>query len=215
MIFIEGLPCAGKSLLINALAAQGEAVCFELGKVLKREDFPGNGRTLEEVEYINNWFIEHESQRMQDKAFRFFDRSYLTHLCYAWAYSRLTSLDMFESTVRKYHKKIADGSLPLPTRVIYVDIVSSESIARQNNKIVSGISRGLPAFWRDTQFLDDTRYAYQQLFASFTHIPVLSITGQLTTDEKVKQVNHWLNDATQQGSAGIDCDLYIKYAKKG
>lgn len=75
MIFIEGLPCAGKSLLVNALAEQGDSVCFELGKVLSREDFPGNGKSLDEVERINNWFISREAERMNDNKLTFYDRS--------------------------------------------------------------------------------------------------------------------------------------------
>jgi hypothetical protein len=33
MIFIEGLPCAGKSELIKTLKGNGESVCDELGKL--------------------------------------------------------------------------------------------------------------------------------------------------------------------------------------
>jgi thymidylate kinase len=215
MIFIEGLPCAGKSLLIKALEAQGESVCFELGKMLNRDDFPGNGQSLDEVELINHWFIRKESERMKENPSLFFDRSYLTHLCYAYAYSRWTSLDIFESTVTMYANKIVEGSLPKPERVIYVDICSQESIARQEKKMTDQVSRGLPAFWRSERFLDDTRYAYQKLFTSMTGIPVLSINAELNTKDKLKKLQRWLSSTEAQGAADIDCDSFVDKVRDG
>ncbi|MGK0663977.1 AAA family ATPase [Serratia marcescens] len=209
MIFIEGLPCAGKSLLVNALAAQGTSVCFELGKVLSRADFPGNGLSVAEVEKINEWFIAKECERMRGKA-HYFDRSYFTHLCYAYAYGRFMSLDIFPATVKKYAEKISDGGLPLPWGIVYVDIESKESIARQENKIATRVSRGLPAFWRNEQFLNDTCDAYQNLFSSCFDIPVLSIDARLSTQAKLNQLNEWMSGVVARHGAAIDCNAFIE-----
>lgn len=215
MIFIEGLPCAGKSLLIRALEARGESVCFELGKTLNKDDFPGDGTTLEEVNRINRWFIQKESERMKQKTSLFFDRSYLTHLCYAHAYSRWISLDILEPTVMMYAEKIEDGSFPKPERVIYVDISSKESILRQEDKITKKISRGLPAFWRSEIFLNDTRHAYQKLFAAMNDIPILSINAELNTKEKLNKIQHWLSNTEINGTAKIDCDRFVDNVRNG
>ncbi|WP_017891785.1 AAA family ATPase [Serratia sp. S4] len=215
MIFIEGLPCAGKSLLVNALAEQGDSVCFELGKVLSREDFPGNGKSLDEVERINNWFISREAERMNDNKLIFYDRSYFTHLCYAYAYSRWASLDIFESTVRMYADKIADGSLPKPECVIYVDISSVESIVRQKKKIANRITKGLPEFWRCESFLNDTLYAYQHLFTSIIGIPLLVIDAKLKTEEKVSQLKQWLVNCPGSQNGNVDCNVFIDKVRCG
>lgn len=215
MIFIEGLPCAGKSLLVNALAEQGNSVCFELGKVLNRADFPGNGRSLDEIEKINDWFIAKECERMQGEIAHYFDRSYFTHLCYAYAYDRFMSLDIFSTTVKKYEEKISDGRLPLPWGVVYVDIESKESIARQKNKIAMRVSRGLPAFWRNEQFLNDTQYAYQSLFSSFFDIPVIYIDARLGTQAKLNKLNEWMPGVVARHGTAINFNSFIEKTLRG
>jgi thymidylate kinase len=172
MIFIEGLPCAGKSELIKTLKGNGESVCDELGKLLRREEFPGNGKTLKQIEEIDRWFINKEEWRMSDLSKKFFDRSYFTHICYAYAYSHWISLPSFKPTVNRYQERVLNGGLSVPEYVIYIDVSSQESIDRQLNKIITGISKGLPDFWRDKSFLENTRLAYEKLWQSLLNIPV-------------------------------------------
>ncbi|TAI85834.1 hypothetical protein [Pectobacterium versatile] len=215
MIFIEGLPCAGKSLLIDALHMRGESVCLELGKIFKRNEFPGNGRTPEEVGYINHWFIDKEHERMRCNISSFFDRSYFTHFCYAYAYSQLTSLDTFESTMKMYEEKISSGVLPKPKYIVYVDVDSEISILRQNKKISDLVSCGLPPFWRDKKFLDDTRYAYKQLFSSISGIPILTIDAEISTEEKVNELQFWMLNTPINDRSVIDFDAFIRKIKIG
>lgn len=59
-------------------------------------------KRLKKLKKIDNWFINKEEWRMSDLSKRFFDRSYLTHLSYAYAYSNWISLPSFKLTVNRY-----------------------------------------------------------------------------------------------------------------
>ncbi|WP_161801228.1 hypothetical protein, partial [Serratia marcescens] len=98
---------------------------------------------------------------------------------------------------------------PLPWGIVYVDIESKESIARQENKITTRVSRGLPAFWRNEQFLNDTRYAYQNLFSSCFDIPVISIDARLSTQAKLNQLNEWMPGVVERHGTAIDFNAFI------
>lgn len=210
IIFIEGLPCAGKSELIKILKGNGESVCDELGKLVRREEFPGNGKTLEKIEEIDRWFMKKEEWRMSDLSKKFFDRSYFTHLCYAYAYCLWISLPSFKPTVNRYQERVMNGDLSIPEYVIYIDVSSQESIDRQFNKIVTGISKGLPEFWRDKSFLENTSLAYERLWQSLLNIPVCRLDGTLSTQEKSSQLKEWLQKQTPSQKRQIDFKRYIQ-----
>lgn len=114
-----------------------------------------------------------------------------------------------------YADKIADGSLPKPECVIYVDISSVESIVRQKKKIANRITKGLPEFWRCESFLNDTLYAYQHLFTSIIGIPLLVIDAKLKTEEKVSQLKQWLVNCPGSQNGNVDCNVFIDKVRCG
>ncbi len=67
MIFIEGLPGAGKTTLIRLLEKQGRDIEHELGHVIPASEFPGNGETIEAILGIDDWFINKEKARLERK----------------------------------------------------------------------------------------------------------------------------------------------------
>jgi len=110
IVFIEGLPAGGKTHLIRYIESRGHQVIHELGRVLKPEDFPGDGKTIEEILRIHDWFIEKEHARFEHKISGVFERSFMTQLGYAFAYPRYMNLDAFEKGVNKYASAIYSGS---------------------------------------------------------------------------------------------------------
>ena len=206
MIFIEGLPCAGKSLLIKEMEACGDKVTYEIGNVLHRSRFPGNASSFEEAMSINRWFIGKEQERMHKSDSLFFDRSYLTHFCYAYAYEKYKNITIFEKTIEMYRNEVEQGLLDVPKGIIYLNISSEDSIKRQREKIEKKISKGLPDFWRNQQFLEDTRDAYKALFSSVVDIPWIEIDATLSTYDKYNIINKWSNkiENTKYGCFSFD-----------
>jgi hypothetical protein len=128
------------------------------------------------------------------------------------------NLPSFEQTVKRYQKNIDDHILPLPTHIVYVAASSELSIRRQHHKMDSGVSKGLPFFWRETQFLDDTLKAYDVLFSSMGHIPVYTIDAALRTQRKIELLIHWLGDNRTREShlcedRRLDLSSYIHFLK--
>ncbi len=185
-IVIEGLPCAGKSLLIKELESRDYDVVHELGRVISKDSFPGNGTNNREIKKIDEWFIKKEAERMKTEN-AFFDRSYLTHLTYAFAYESLANEKTFVNTVKRYQDKI-ESVLPIPDTIIYVSIEPLESIARQENKIAINPKKALPWFWRDISFLKRTARAYTALLSSTSGINIISLDARLDTTKKAELV---------------------------
>lgn len=184
MKFIEGLPCAGKSSLIRLLGSNGYSITHELGRVLPKSSFPGNGKTIEEILKIDDWFIEKESSRCLETT-EFYDRSYFSHLTYAYAYSRVMGLSSFEKTIGKYQKAINSNKLTLPSEITYINIDPETSIERQKIRVQNG-SNSLDSIWQDRSFLRDLIWAYTSLFSCLEGIDVTEIDGRMSTEDKLE-----------------------------
>lgn len=185
--FIEGLPCAGKSLLTQSLQQSGEKVVHELGRVIPKEDFPGDGHSTEEITAINNWFIDKESERIAGNPSGFFDRSFFTHLVYAYAYEKLSGIESFHKTIDQYQAALDEGLLTLPDSVVYIDETPETSIKRQLFKISIGRT-ALASFWRDESFLRDTIVGYYSLFDNLNGIEVTTVDAEMTTEDKLNNI---------------------------
>lgn len=206
VIYVEGLPCAGKSLLVKQLELKGYKVIHELGRTIDPTEFPGNGRDLEETRKINDWFISKESQRSQQAGI--FDRSFLTHLAYAYAYSRLTGIPCFRPALQKYQEALTSGKLTMPDGVVYLELSSTKSVKRQIAKIASG-RRPLDWFWRKKTFLDDTLIAYNSLLASLKGVKIIRIDGELSTKDKCRRLITNLNEESVSKNKYLDMQQYL------
>lgn len=189
--YIEWLPCAGKSLLIKKLEANNEKVVHELWRILKKEEFPWDWRSVEEVNLIDKRFINKESLRyglIDDKDWNvYFDRSFLTHLSYAYAYSKFTNLPFLKNTIKLYEKALEDWNLIVPDTIVNISVPSTISIQRQKEKIKDNPHKALPYFFREKSFLDNLLYAYSKLYESYTW-NFIDIDWRLTTEEKLAKV---------------------------
>lgn len=208
--YVEWLPCAGKSLLVKDLEKNRCKVVHELWRVLAKEDFPWNWKNLEEIRNIDNRFIDKEWKRYIwiPSSFEnvYFDRSFLTHLTYAYAYSKFMNIPSFKGTVIKYKEAIEDGVLISPDVIINVNVPSDISIQRQNEKIALNPNKALPYFWRNKQFLNDVLYAYSKLFESYEW-KIIELDGKLTTEEKLSQVLR--NPTIIPWKSKINLDYYL------
>lgn len=206
--FIEGLPCAGKSLLTKRIKSMGGSVVHELGRIIPSNNFPGNGGNVAEVLEIDDWFIQKEGERLTSSDTAYFDRSYLTHLAYAYAYGRYKGIPSLEATVQKYSQALNDNRLVMPEGIIYLEISPEESIQRQAIRIKMG-SKALDNFWSDKSFLNDIEYAYQRLFDSIDNVCLLQLSGELSTEEKYAQVSA-VAENHKNGESTIDLAHYVK-----
>lgn len=211
LIFIEGLPCAGKSLLTKYLELKGEHTVPELGRVIKKEEFPGDGENKTEIEKIDEWFIIKETERFRKNSSGIFDRSYFTHLSYAYAYTRYKQIDSFSTTVQKYARAISQGELLLPDIIIYIDIDPLTSILRQNKKIDKSAPKALANFWRKESFLKDMSLAYFNIFKVAKNILILKIDGHQSTEEKYLSIQEKL-DCLREGKI-LDLHKYLMISK--
>lgn len=205
-IFVEGLPCAGKSLLVKHLEQQGHNVVHELGRTINPNDFPGNGTTLDEILKIDDWFIRHESDRSNRTGV--YDRSFLTHVTYAYAYGIYRGTQSFRPTVERYIDAIEAERLMLPDAITLIDIEPEESIERQVIRVASG-RRPLDDFWSDIEFLGNLRRAYGSLLVKCMGIEVVFIDGHSTTEEKCQEVEPLLV-GTANTDKVIDLDKYCE-----
>jgi len=206
-IFVEGLPAAGKTSLIKFLEIKGYPVVHELGRVLPQTAFPGNGKNLEHMIKINKWFIEQESNRFVHHPDTAYDRSYLTHLSYAYAYSKYTGIIGFNLTINQYNSAIVNKLLVYPDSVIYLDISPEESIKRQITRTKREEQPALPTFWRDKKFLQDLKTADAALFKSMNNIQILKICANDTNKDKYNQVKLYLTKTSFDKN--IDLEKYI------
>ena len=211
--YIEGLTCAWKSLLTKALEKEWEKVQHELWRVLNKSDFPGDWKNLEEIFKIDRRFIEQEQKRginWQEKEKIFFDRSFLTHLTYAYAYSKHTKIPSFEWTIRLYQEAIEYKKLIIPDTIVDIIISSENSIKRQENKIQANPQKALPTFWRDKFFLNNILYAYTKLYEAYNWL-VIQLDSNLSTSEKLNKVlNFWI----QKGrNLKLDLEDYLSKLK--
>ena len=189
--YVEWLPCAWKSLLIKQLEKNKENVVHELWRVLNKNEFPWDGKNVEEINTIDKWFIDKESKRYEcvdsSKKNIYFDRSFLTHLAYAYAYSKFMNIPSLKNTVKLYENALNDGKLIVPDTIININIPSEISIQRQEEKMRINPSKALPFFRRNKRFLDDLFYAYSKLYESYNW-KLVDIDGRLTTEEKLEQI---------------------------
>ena len=208
--YVEWLPCAWKSLLIKQLEKNKENVVHELWRVLSKNEFPWNGKNVDEINAIDRWFIDKESKRYEGVDLSgkniYFDRSFLTHLAYAYAYSRFMNIPSLKNTVKSYENALNDGKLIVPDTIINISISSEISIQRQEEKMNINPSKALPFFWRDKKFLDDLFYAYSKLYESYDW-RLIDIDGRLATEEKLEQVMN-LSNVFSWGS-DLDLEAYL------
>ncbi len=209
-LFLEGLPGAGKSTALNIIAEHNVPVVQELGLTLGPDGFPGNGQTIEEILEIDDWFIGQEERRTQVSE-GVYDRSYFTHLTYAYGYGRYTELQSLEPTVEKYRRAVALGRLAIPTAIAYIDVEPELSIERQEKRIRSGVPP-LDSFWMDKSFLSDLRDAYECLFQSCESIPVLRQDGANKSAIVANNISNFYNKLAEkpaQTDPRLDFDQYI------
>ena len=208
--YVEWLPCAWKSLLIKQLEKNKEKVIHELWRVLNKNDFPWNGKNTDEINAIDRWFIDKESKRYDGGDLSgkniYFDRSFLTHLAYSYAYSRFMNIPSLKNTVKSYESALNDGKLIVPDTIINISIPSEISIQRQEEKMNINPSKALLFFWRDKTFLDDLFYAYSKLYESYSW-RLIDIDGRLTTEEKIEQIMK-LSDLSSW-CANLDLEAYL------
>lgn len=204
--FIEGLPCAGKSTLIKRLETDNEHIVHELGRVIPANEFPGNGSSCQEIKQIDSWFIDKEAQRIHDNQDGYFDRSYLTHLAYAYAYSRLTGLNSFEQTIGDYQNATTEEKIVPPDEIIYIKESPEESIKRQLRRIQLG-HRALDKFWRDEYFLKDTVLAYEAIMECTENVSI-TILDSLDPVGIHANMLETVNNKSKS-SPNIDLDAYI------
>lgn len=208
--YVEWLPCAWKSLLIKQLEKNKENVVHELWRVLNKNEFPWNGKNVDEINVIDNRFIDKESKRYEVvtplKKNIYFDRSFLTHLAYAYAYSRFMNIPSLKNTVKLYENALNDKKLIIPDTIINISIPSEISIQRQEEKMNINPSKALPFFWRNKKFLDDLFYAYSKLYECYSW-RLIDIDGKLSTEEKLEQVMKLPNDSVE--SSNLDLEVYL------
>lgn len=185
--FIEGLPCAGKSLLTKELERNGNHVVHELGRTIPRDSFPGDGSSVDEIEKINEWFIDKESTRLSSNLNGYFDRSFFTHLVYAYAYEKFSGIKSFHKTVDRYRDALDSGRLILPDEVVYIDEEVKTSIERQLFKISIG-RVALASFWRDETFLKNTVRGYESLLENLKGIDIITLDAEMSTEEKMNSL---------------------------
>lgn len=207
--YIEWLPCAGKSFLIKALEQESKHIIHELGRVLDKSEFPWDGKTVQEIKNIDHRFIQKEHERglnLPEWKTIYFDRSFFTHLTYAYAYSRLLKIPSFQTTVELYQKAIDENKLMVPNLTIDINISSEDSILRQNHKIQANPRKALPWFWRDKDFLNDILDAYISLYKNYTW-SLITIDAWFTTEEKLKKVLNF--DFTSADWPKLDLEHYL------
>lgn len=187
-LFVEGLPGAGKSTVVDIIQKQNIPVMKELGYLINHDEFPGNGQTVEEVLEIDDWFIDKEEARTAMKN-GIFDRSYFTHLTYAYAYGRHKNLRSMEKTIDKYSNALNIGRLAVPDSIAYIDIEPELSIERQRKRAWSGVPP-LDAFWEDKIFLQDLREAYDELFNACENIPISYHDGSLDSEHTASEIKN-------------------------
>ncbi len=159
LIVIEGLPCAGKSSLVNHLRTEmGYFVVPEISETLKNgEHFPGNGLNYEEIMRISNWFLRKEIERnilareLLEKGNVAMDRGFLTSLAYNTAYEKLTGIEVAELLNAKIFSEIERGNILIPTAYIYLKI-SIETMRLRLKIRKDRPSSILPKFWLDSEF---------------------------------------------------------------
>lgn len=206
LIFIEGIPGAGKTELIRLMGKRGYNVVHELGNVIPSEEFPGNGNTLDESLEIDDWFIQKEAERLQQRS-GIYDRSYLTHITYSFAYSNLTGIPALEHTIQKYALAIKEGKLLIPDSIVFIQLSVNESISRQIQRVRIGEHTNLPKFWADPIFLEDLRSAYEVLLSVVTGIKVVRIDGKFTSEEKLAGIEPVIN--YERTEKNIDLNAYV------
>lgn len=211
--FIEGLPCAGKSTLAKYIEYKGGSVIHELGRVIPPGEFPGNGATVEEVLRIDDWFIEKEHLRTSQNS-GYFDRSYLTHLAYAYAYGKYKDIPTLGKTTDKYKRAIDTGLLPVPEQIIYIDIRPEESVLRQDVRVKLG-HKALDPFWHDTCFLSDMKNAYETLLTTADGVDIEVVDALLATEDKYARcTSPGQSPTAAEHQKSIDLTLYVNLLER-
>jgi len=213
VVFIEWLPWAGKSTLTKWLESANKSVVHELWRVIWSEKFPGNGKTLEDINQIDLRFIKKEISRMQkgrSSNIIFFDRSFFSHITYAYAYSKHMWLQSFKKTVLLYHQMVKDNMLLLPDYLIYMVIREQTSIFRQVNR-VNNWSNKLPDFWMDKNFLKDLLLAYEWLLYNFNGKKICINWEKNSIKEQLSQVLSLTKASKTCWRKELDFDWYLKY----
>lgn len=132
VVVIEGMPGAGKTMLLNALAADGHAVLPEYttrtGALLTHGEHPDH---TDEHGHLENWIRKTEQLR-RHRELVLVDRDWLTAL--AWSAST-SGLNDRASWV---HQKLACGNLVLPDYWIILDLPVTDSLQRRAGRLDPG-----------------------------------------------------------------------------
>ena len=213
LIYVEGLPWAGKSTIIKALEESKKSVIHELGRVLSKNEFPWNWKTTQEIHEIDTWFIEKENLRYKpgwennkNGSNIFFDRSFLSHLSYGYAYGILKWLPSFPWTIKLYDEAIKNNKVLIPDFILNISVSPELSIERQLQRTKDNPTKALPEFRRNNKFLNDILYWYSKLFPCLSSI-TLDIDWRLPTKEQIDfLLNFWFE---QKNHTKIDLQKYL------
>lgn len=206
IITIEGLPGAGKTTLRDKLSEKGYNTIQELGGIVHIDKMPGDGKDLQGVLKIDDWFIEQESKRccMCESNEAVMDRNFFTHLTYSYGYSRLTGIPCFEKTIEKYDLAISKGKLQLPDALVYLDVLPQISKQRQIN-----VKKRLPEFWRNIGFLGDLRSAYFSLMNSLYGLDIHILNGEESIDENLNRLENIIKNSATYGNKRVDLTKFV------
>jgi hypothetical protein len=147
---VEGMPGAGKTTVLAALAHAGHTVLGEYttdtGALLAPHQHPGHG---DENAHLANWLRKSAQLRRFDGPV-WVDRDWLTALAWSASTSGLTGRAAWA------HDHLADGQLALPQRWIILDLPPAVSLRRRARCLEPGhpwsrpaVLEHLRAFYRD------------------------------------------------------------------
>jgi hypothetical protein len=166
---VDGLPGVGKSTLLYGLAA-ALPIAPEVA-VLRRRGSAMDGSTLDESRRIASGFLADEVARIAGLPALVLDRSWLSHLAYAWAFEATAGQPgLYRSVYDRTDRLLSDGLLQRPLRSVLLER-SAEPSARRTP---SGFS-ALPDFYSEPNFKRLWTEWWSLLEASGAHLDRLSV----------------------------------------
>lgn len=151
-LFLDGLPGVGKTTVCHQLNKLGIQTIPDISAKVRQRDFPGDGVNLETSIEILSWFIIKEQERLKYEGV--FDRSFLSHLAYAYAYEKFQNLQgLFSRYLDTFEDLIACDTLRLPDKMV---ILTTEVPKISRDRLIYRSSQSgrswLPFFWYDAGF---------------------------------------------------------------
>lgn len=163
-IYIEGIAGSGKTTLSRALLEEGYPVVPEIGKYFGLSELREEGRNLEEINRIIEWFVHHEKQRLSQEGI--FDRSFLLHLAFYYAYEKFSGIKgSFNLCIEKYEGYVKRGELALPSSMVFLDVPFDFALNNLKKRERNGFNK-LSKLWYRQNALEDVRKAYKTMVSA-------------------------------------------------